>query len=137
MMEIKLPVLAAPRYRILTLLLVLAASLGSVYQKNARADAGGWPTRTPTITPVVTSTNTPLPTVIIVLTPLPTLTPGIFVPTPTPLPTSIPPAAIITPTPPAGGPPAACWPIGLIILLASIIGSIVIFGRRFLPTGGP
>jgi hypothetical protein len=115
------------RLALLIALLSLVLALGSYPFIRAYADAGPFPTRTPTIT--LTPTSSPSPT-----QPLVTLTPTItLVPTPTDLELGqvVPPLVVApTPTPaPPGRSLFACWPIALIVLVAIIIASTYLLTR--------
>lgn len=104
---------------------------------NANADAGGWPTTTPTITPIP-ATPTETATVVVEPTPLPTIPLIVFPPTNTP--TSPAPGAlegqaipqVLLETEPAPGrniTTLLCWPLAIILLIGVIVGLILLRNR--------
>ena len=111
-------------------LILSAAGLFAASTQRAAADAGPWPTSTPT--------RTPLPT----FPPLPTLTPTLpllptFVPTNTPIPLGpvleFPTATLPAPTPvPASSSFSAllCWPFAIAFIVIAILVSNVFLSRR-------
>lgn len=109
---------------------VALLALGLAQARPALADAGPFPTRTPTHTP--TATTTPTPT----LGPTPTST---LIPTNTPIGAilqQLPSPTLAPPTPAptaAGGFLSACWPIALLVVLAVIIASTYLLTRRAVP----
>jgi hypothetical protein len=113
------------------LLLALVASLSLLVYGKALADAGGFPTPTPTITPTFTETTQPSPSV----TPTSDST---STPTTTSVPlsgavassepTSLP--AVANAAPQAAGPGLICWPFALLIVLVVVIVGTWLLSRR-------
>ena len=132
--------------RVLALIaLILCAS--ALLPSPAWADAGGWPTTTPTVTPTSTATYTPLAPTVVTSTPTPStpyppmgitgdtlITPPVFLPlvnaggTPDPAAQKALPdqqiSPSITPLGSTGGTLAggiACWPVAIIALVVGLV----------------
>jgi len=114
--------------------LILLAGVGMSSPMIVNADAGGWPTATPTLTPLpptatqVQATSAALPT-------LPQI---IFPPTNTPTPSTLGLAAdqaipqVITedePAPKRNLTTLLCWPLGIILVVATVIGLVLLRNR--------
>jgi hypothetical protein len=122
--------------RILPLLfLIILVGWAMSSPMNANADAGGWPTATPTLTPIPATAT---PTEEIEPTPLPTIPLIVFPPTNTP--TSPAPGAlegqaipqVLLETEPAPGrniTTLLCWPLAIILLIGIIVGLVLLRNR--------
>lgn len=122
------------RFMLLVFLIILVGLAMSLPRK-AYADAGGWPTATPTLTPIPA---TPTATEIVEPTPLPTLPQIIFPPTNTP--TAPAPGALEgqaipqvllepEPAPSRNITTLLCWPLAIILLIGVIVGLILLRNR--------
>jgi hypothetical protein len=123
----KLPVLPLAIVGLFLLLVVLVQPL------PAHADAGGFPTATPTVTPTSTWTATLPPTTLATLaptstfTPLPTVTSvGLLGVQATRAPLVVTPEII----PDTGGSLFSCWPLVIVFLLVGIILAAYLLTRR-------
>lgn len=119
---------------ILAMFLLALAGLVLSLTTPASADAGGWPTATPTLTPLPPTATQPAQT----LEALPTLPQIIFPPTNTPTPStfglaevqSIP--QVIQEDDPATNrniTAVVCWPLGIILAVAAIVGMFLLRNR--------
>ena len=111
--------------------LIGAVLMASLVPGTALADAGGFPTRTPTIPATRTVTANLPPTVMptATSTSLPTLTPLAFTSGQDSNQQVIPPTQLPIPPEPGGG-GVGCWPFALLIILAVILGITYYFTRR-------
>lgn len=119
----------AARCTLVAGVLILYFALASISAPKGLADAGGFPTKTPTKTPIppsptwtqqaliVAATSTNLPSV--ATQPLPTSeAPLVIVSTPTPAPAR------------GGGATMACLPLAIILLMGLVIGGAYFYSRR-------
>ena len=122
------------------LVMVLTCLAGAVLSLPipANADAGGWPTATPTLTPLPPTATQPVET----LASLPTLPQIIFPPTNTPTPSTVGlaegqsiPQVIFEDEPAANRNLAAlvCWPLGIILAVGAIVGLFLLRNRIISP----
>jgi hypothetical protein len=119
------------RLALLFTFFTMLLALGAFQPGRVQADAGPFPTRTPTVTltPERTTTLTPTFTQTPTITLIPTNTQVVLEQEEQPLPVTGP-----TPSPPSPGNSLfACWPIALIFILAVIIASTYLLTRRAQP----